>query len=40
VRVASIPDLVSMKRLAAKPQDLEDIAALEQIARLDAGEKA
>jgi hypothetical protein len=36
VHVASIPDLVT-KRRAGRPQDLEDIAALERISDLEAG---
>lgn len=33
VRVASIPDLIRMKQVVARPQDLADIEQLEQIAR-------
>ncbi|MEN8162165.1 MAG: hypothetical protein ABFS41_18995 [Myxococcota bacterium] len=33
VTVASLADLIEMKRRAARPQDLEDVRALEAIAR-------
>jgi hypothetical protein len=37
VRVASLPDLMTMKRLAGRTQDLADIEALERILRDDDG---
>jgi hypothetical protein len=38
VRVASLPDLIALKRLAGRPNDLADIDVLEEIAR-ERGEK-
>ena len=37
VRIASIPDLIQLKRLADRPQDREDISRLEEILRLKRG---
>ena len=31
VRIAAIPDLIAMKKKSARPQDLEDIKALEKL---------
>ncbi len=31
IRVASIPDLIRMKKIAGRPQDIEDIKALEKL---------
>jgi len=38
-RIASIPDLIRMKELAGRPQDLEDVAALWEILRRKGGRR-